>query len=196
MSDEQSTSAPPTPRKPRRWVWPLAAFLLFFVGVGIGTSGDTGGTGDAAAVDDLRGQLEEVTSERDSLAESADAGESDLAEREAALETRAGELDEREAALDERAGQLDQRETAITESEEAVAANTVSDGYWIVGTDMEPGTYRAVGVSSDCYWGIYTSGTNGSDILGNGLPGGGNPQVTVEEGQDFESQRCGEWTKQ
>lgn len=110
-------------------------------------------------------------------------------DREADLNGREAELDEREAALVE-------RETAVTEQEQTIAANTITDGVWTVGVDIDPGTYRAKAVSGTCYWEITASGSNGYDIVENDLPGGGNPTVTLSEGQDFTTQRCGEWRKQ
>jgi hypothetical protein len=106
------------------------------------------------------------------------------------------ELIEREAELDAREAVMDVRERALEGAEAEKAANTISDGAWTVGLDIEPGVYRATDVGSDCYWGIYKSGTNGDEIINNDIPGGGNPTVTLSEGQDFESRRCGEWTRQ
>ncbi|CEA09217.1 hypothetical protein BN1051_02584 [Arthrobacter saudimassiliensis] len=85
----------------------------------------------------------------------------------------------------------------MTGAEAQKAANTVSDGTWTVGRDIAPGTYRsAQPVAERCYWGIYRSGSNGSDIIANDIPGGGHPMVTLAEGQDFTSARCGKWEKQ
>lgn len=70
----------------------------------------------------------------------------------------------------------------------------IDDGTWTVGVDIVAGTYRAVGAGADCYWAILKSGTNGSDIVNNGL-GGGNLTVTLKVGQDFETKRCGTWNK-
>lgn len=76
------------------------------------------------------------------------------------------------------------------------AVPEIDDGVWTVGTDMPAGTYRTTeAVSSDCYWSITKTGTNGSDIVQNGIPGGGRPSVTLKKGQDFETQRCGTWRK-
>jgi hypothetical protein len=62
--------------------------------------------------------------------------------------------------------------------------------------DIEPGTYRtAEAVGSSCYWGISRSGSNGSDIIDNGIPGGGFPVVTLQAGQDFVNNRCGTFVK-
>lgn len=172
-----------TEKRPRRWLVPtIVGALSLFVGIGIGAaSGDS--TEPAADTEPEPTPTVTVT---------ADPSEDLLAE----IENREAALDTREEALDELRVELDDREAAITETEEQVAANTITDGVWVVGTDIEPGTYRAVDVSSDCYWGIYETGTNQSEIIDNGIPGGGNPQVTLSEGHDFESSRCGEWTRQ
>lgn len=72
---------------------------------------------------------------------------------------------------------------------------TIDDGTWTVGVDVPPGTYRVrLAASSDCYWAILRSGSNGEDIINNDI-GGGRPQVTLRRGQDFETSRCGTWTK-
>ncbi|MER7114393.1 hypothetical protein ABT332_07855 [Saccharomonospora azurea] len=106
-------------------------------------------------------------------------------------------LQQREAELDERSTELDAREAALQKEEQEVAANTIGEGVWTVGVDIEPGTYRATDVSSMCYWEIRQTGVTGFEgVINNGLPGGGNPSVTLSEGQDFQTNRCGEWTKQ
>jgi len=72
----------------------------------------------------------------------------------------------------------------------------ISGGTWSVGIDFPAGTYRVTAnVGSDCYWSITKTGTNGSEIIENGIPGGGRPTVTLKKGQDFETQRCGVWHK-
>jgi hypothetical protein len=35
-----------------------------------------------------------------------------------------------------------EREKVVAATEERIAANSVSDGIWTVGVDIEPGTYR------------------------------------------------------
>lgn len=70
---------------------------------------------------------------------------------------------------------------------------SASDGVWQVGTDIDPGTYKAgAPVGSDCYWAIM----NGDNIVQNDLPGGGYPQATVSVGQQLKIQDCGTWVKQ
>ncbi|MEG3615719.1 hypothetical protein [Isoptericola haloaureus] len=127
-------------------------------------------------------------------AEEAEAAHTELTE---ATEQRESELDERSAELDQREEDVAAREDAVTETEERIAANRISDGTWTVGDDVEPGTYRTThAVSGDCYWGIYRSGTNKRDIVANDIVDGGHPTVTLRDGQDFESSRCGSWDKQ
>jgi hypothetical protein len=71
----------------------------------------------------------------------------------------------------------------------------ITDGVWTVGVDVEPGTYRPVAdASGDCYWAVLVSGSNGGDIVANSI-GGGRPVVTLADGQDFETNRCGGWAK-
>jgi hypothetical protein len=86
----------------------------------------------------------------------------------------------------------------ITEAPKAPDGTTtvIKDGTWVVGSDIGTGTYKVTAaVTSRCYWEIDRSGTNGSDIIDNDIPGGGLPQVTLSVGQDFKSSNCGTWTK-
>jgi hypothetical protein len=73
-------------------------------------------------------------------------------------------------------------------------APSIADGTWTVGEDIPAGVYRTVGADSSCYWEIDKSGSNGDDIINNHV-GGGNLRVTLKKGQDFETERCGTWTK-
>ncbi|GGL80340.1 hypothetical protein [Glutamicibacter protophormiae] len=145
-----------------------------------------------------------VFAERDKLSSELNELKSGLAEREGELEQQGKDLDARSTKLDERDEKLAGAEAAVAAREKAVGKieveqeeNSVSDGIWTVGTDIKAGTYRAKeAVGSNCYWAVLKSGTNGDDIVNNGIPGGGRPTVTVRKGQDFESVRCGTWVKQ
>ncbi|WP_216216256.1 hypothetical protein [Amycolatopsis aidingensis] len=170
-------------KRVRRWPWVAGILAALFLGVGIG----------AAAV---APEPEIVTKEVEVPGEIPADELAALAERVAELNERDSSLALRADELDQRSAELDTRAAAISEAERAVAANTVGDGVWVVGVDVEPGTYRATDVGSDCYWKITASGSNGSDIVDNGIPGGGNPTITLAEGQDFQSARCGDWTRQ
>lgn len=66
----------------------------------------------------------------------------------------------------------------------------------MVGEDVAPGRYRTIDtVGADCYWKITKSGSNGSDIIENDIPGGGKPTVTLSKDQDFSTRDCGQWKK-
>jgi hypothetical protein len=73
--------------------------------------------------------------------------------------------------------------------------NAFGDGDFIVGTDIQPGTYRNDG-SSGCYWARLANFTHGLDaILANDNPQG-QAVVTISPGdKGFETSRCGKWTK-
>ena len=87
-------------------------------------------------------------------------------------------------------------ETVQTATAPAPAGTTIEDGTWTVGVDLKAGKYRVTAnVSSDCYWAIYKSGTNGENIIANDIPGGGRPTVTLKVGQDFNTSNCGTWKK-
>lgn len=135
---------------------------------------------------ELDGMKNKITAKE----EAADAKSAAAVKREADVKTA-------ETALKTREEAVKKREDTVTGAEKTQAANTVGDGTWVVGVDIEPGNYKAKGdVGSRCYWGIYASGTNGDDIIANDLPGGGLPSVTLAAGQDFKSARCGSWAKQ
>jgi hypothetical protein len=66
-----------------------------------------------------------------------------------------------------------------------------------VGEDVPAGTYRTVDVVSSegtCYW-MKAKDSEGSDIIANGVPTGGHPQVTLVKGQWFTTESCGTWVK-
>lgn len=83
----------------------------------------------------------------------------------------------------------------LTGKVETAKKNTIGDGVWQVGKDIDPGTYRATReVGSRCYWSITNPVTD--DIIQNDLPGGGFPEVTVSEGQQLKIANCSTFTKQ
>ncbi len=70
------------------------------------------------------------------------------------------------------------------------------DGTWLVGTDIEPGRYRATDGRS-CYW-ERLAGLSGSfsDIIANGNEDGASAVVDVAEtDRAFSTERCGRWTQ-
>jgi hypothetical protein len=127
----------------------------------------------------VRIELTETTNERDELAAAAE----DVAAREDAVTKKEAELDARE-------------EAEAKAAEDLKEETTLKDGYtYTVGETMKAGTYRANVTGGSCYWAIYVSGTNYGDIVENDLRTRGIITVTVSAGQDFRSERCGDWTK-
>ena len=185
----QATSAPA--KKRRRWVWPVAAGGAFLLGIGMGGAG--GGGADPTTTE----EYQEVLEQRDRALAAAEAAESRAQARIDAADSRQEQLAQRQSELDTREAAVAAREAAVTGAEQQAAANQVGDGIWTVGRDIEPGTYRTIDAVTDtCYWGIYRSGSNGADIIENDIVTGGFPTVTLTDGQDFNSNRCGTWARQ
>lgn len=179
----------PAPRKARRslpgWARLLAGAL---VGLGIGAAAGAGIS--LAASGSKIDRLDERLSSANERAREANT-------RADILETRASEASARAADLEQREAAVTAREEAVTVVEQQVAANSISEGVWTVGVDVEPGTYRvSEALTGYCYWAIYRSGTNGSDIVDNDGPTGGFPSVTLSAGQDFENDGCGTFVRQ
>lgn len=179
-----------------------AAVVLLASGTALGTV--LPDPKESTAYKSLAGEKSTVEIERDaalssyaSLKGKYDTLENGMASRESKVAAREAEVGKADAAVKTAEAAVKAREDAVTGAERAKAARTVGDGTWTVGTDIEPGMYRAAApVGTTCYWGIYRSGSNGSDIIENDIPGGGRPVVTLSAGQDFNSTRCGKWEKQ
>jgi hypothetical protein len=69
------------------------------------------------------------------------------------------------------------------------------DGIWLVGSDIQPGTYRNEN-GGQCYW-ARLSGTSGTfgDIIANGNSSGQVVVTISPSDKAFETQRCGTWVK-
>ncbi|WP_227008193.1 hypothetical protein [Pseudarthrobacter sp. AB1] len=204
FSEPEAQPAAAAPKRSRKkgTLLATAAVVLLAGGVAFGTVLPDPKTSEAyKALADEKGTVE---IERDAALSSYasvkgkyDSLQGGITARESKVSARETEVGKADAAVKTAEAAVKAREEAVTGAEKAKAANTVSDGTWTVGSDIEPGTYRAVAaVGSTCYWGIYRSGSNGGDIIENDIPGGGRPVVTLSPGQDFNSTRCGKWEKQ
>jgi TolA-binding protein len=136
-------------------------------------------------ITDLEDQIGSLESRVDEI----DERQVELDQRETALDTREQDLEDLQAELDERAKELDRTEEAIEE-------NTIpGDGIWVVGEEIDPGTYKAQGTGSGCYWARLGS-LDTSDILNNHF---GSAEVSVQihdSDAAFETSGCGSWMKQ
>ena len=179
-----------------RWTLPAVA-LLIGAGAGVGSTLALSDPTRSEEYQELRSDFEtsqdELSAARGAIGEAQQA----LLDAQAAAREATDEAEARSAELDQREADLAAREAAVTSEEERIAATSITEGIWTVGVDIEPGTYRtAEALTGYCYWGIYTSGTNGDDIIENDGPEGGFPTVTLSVGQDFENSGCGTFVKQ
>lgn len=186
----------PTPRRGRRWVLVSAVVVVLLGGaVYVGTIlPDPRNSQEYKSLQAdgvrLTGELNKAKTDYKTL-------EDGMKARETRVTAFGQELTKREEAVKTAEAAVKTREEAVTGAEKQKAANTVREGTWTVGVDIEPGTYRTdTEVSSSCYWGIYRTGSNGADIIDNDIVSGGRPTVTLSAGQDFKTTRCGAWTKQ
>jgi hypothetical protein len=80
-------------------------------------------------------------------------------------------------------------------SQITTSKTTFDDGMYIVGTDIQPGTYKSIGASG-CYYARLSgfTGTFDSIIANNNTDA---PAIITIAASDkgFESTRCGTWTK-
>lgn len=186
----------------RRWVphtvWAAVAAVAFVTGAGVGGAGDAGEAPTGAPTPEPAPTVT-VTAEPEVI--EVDPSEETLAEiedRETALDEREATLDEREEALDGRAAELDEREEALGAAELEVEEGTIpGSGLFLVGEDIEPGTYRGDGSGGTCYW-ARLSGTSGEfdDIITNGLPQGPTVVTIAESDVAFETTGCADWVRQ
>jgi hypothetical protein len=70
-----------------------------------------------------------------------------------------------------------------------------SDGVYVVGVDIQPGTWRSDGSGSSCYWERLRNFTGNDEIIDNYL--GSAPAVVTILTSDvgFSASRCGTWSK-
>jgi hypothetical protein len=190
----ETPSSAKAPKRPRpAWILPaaaLAAGLLVGGAVGAGVTAAVSDPTASAEYQELESQL---ATARDSAGIAVNRAET----AEAAAASARADAAEREAALKQREADVAAREAAVNATEQQIVANSITEGIWTVGVDIEPGTYRtAEALTGYCYWAIYRSGTNGDDIIENDGPEGGYPTVTLSVGQDFENSGCGTFVKQ
>lgn len=80
-------------------------------------------------------------------------------------------------------------------SQITTSKTTFGDGMYIVGTDIQPGTYRNT-TSSGCYYARLSGFSNtDSDIIANNLTDASAIVTISASDKGFESTRCGTWTK-
>jgi hypothetical protein len=159
------------PSRRRAWLTHGAtAFVALVIGAGIGGDGDSGGTDGSAA------PAPTVTVTKTAAA--PDGGEP------------------------EPAVTVTKKVTVTPKPARKPGAATAveGDGQYLVGEDMQAGTYKTAGpdrsgLIDNCYWARTkdASGEFGAIIANDNLQGQG--RVTVNKGEYFETNGCQEWTK-
>ena len=182
---EQDPAASPT--TPKRWRWITAVVVAVVVGAALGT-----------AV--VKATERDVLAERTTALEQREAEvaqrDTDTARREDDLSLRSDGLDTRQAELDKISADLGRREQALLPKEQVAARSKITkDGIYLVGKDIEPGTYLTSG-GSGCYW-QRSSGTSGDfdDILANGNESGQAIVTIAASDVAFTTKRCGSWQR-
>jgi hypothetical protein len=195
---------PPVEPRPKRFGW-LSGRLAGALAIGLLVGGGLGAAIVAASSDPtqseeytaLEGELDAAQQQISASEREAQVAAADARRIQGEVARRQVELDQREQGLTAQEAAVTAREAAVTAVEQQIAANSIGEGTWTVGRDVAPGTYRtAEAVTGQCYWGIYRSGTNGSDIIDNDIVNGGFPSVQLSEGQDFKNNGCGTFVKQ
>jgi hypothetical protein len=95
------------------------------------------------------------------------------------------------AFVSQRCGQWTKTSASLTS---AGPVTGFDDGTYVVGTDVQAGTYKAT-PSGECYWARLRSTANESDIIANHLASGPTTVTISADDGAFLTQRCGRWTK-
>ena len=176
----ESRAEPEPDHKRRTWLTATVVGLLaFFLGMGIGGSGNT----PEPAV------IEDATATSGATVEELDRREADLESREGDLRTKQEDLDQREQDLESRERDL--------EASPATGTGTIENGVFEVGAEVEPGTYSSEGPDDPdlpCRYRV-SSDEDGLDIISSEVSDGPGT-VTLEVGQYFRSEYCQIWTPQ
>lgn len=138
----------------RTWVIGLTAVVLGVVlGAAVAGSGPTISPEARKQIDAARAAQHKALAERDQARGAQQQAESERDQARDELNAAQGDLTTRKAALDKRKSDLDVREKKITDAEKAAKANSFGgDGIYLVGTDIQPGTYKAgPSPSGNCY---------------------------------------------
>lgn len=132
-------------------------------------------------IDDYNSLVDQYNAAIDTVTEAKNL-KSDVKKLQSKRDDLQKQVNNEKAQLQSLTGQVDQAKK-----------NSVSDGVWQVGTDIDAGTYRATSeVGHDCFWSVSV----GDDILQLDMPTGGYPQVSVSDGQQLKLQNCGTFAKQ
>lgn len=167
----------------RRRTWLVATFvglLTFFLGMGIGGSGNNA----------EQPVVEEATASSGATAEDLDQREEDLKTRESDVTAKQNDLDQREQ-------DLDSRENALGDGSSGTDGDDIENGVYEVGVDVQPGRYASDGPEDSdlpCTYRV-SNDEDGQDIITSEVSEGPGT-VTLAAGQFFRSEYCEKWELQ
>lgn len=164
----------------------IAAALAFFIGVGVGIAGSPS-----------QAELDKAKQDAaDAGTKAKEEADRQIASSEDQLDKERDQLEERSDALDTRSRSINRRERKVTRVEAAVKANSFDGtGTFVVGTDIQPGTYRAP-ATPGCYWERLSSTSGDFDALIANDNADGPVVVTIAESDAaFSANDCGTFTK-
>lgn len=82
--------------------------------------------------------------------------------------------------------------TPLDSYDGTLATEVPGDGIWLVGEDVEPGTYQAEGHE----WCLWSRISGWTPDISSVIKGGASKKATIEEGDlGFVTEGCGAWTK-
>ncbi len=188
----QPKSGPAWYRK--HWVQLVAVGL---VGLGIGGASGSGSASDAdARATAAQSQVASAQDEAQAANARAQAAEvqasvagGKAADAKAAAEAK---LKAQQVVLDQRSAALDDREKKISGAEVTAKANTFAgDGVYIVGQDIQPGTYKSSG-GELCYWARHNKA---NEILDNHAAASATVVVVLPSDFSLEVKGCADYIK-
>ncbi|MFN6544476.1 hypothetical protein [Mycolicibacterium nivoides] len=106
-------------------------------------------------------------------------------------------LDQRSAQIDQREASVAARESQVSQAEHLAKMNTIpsGDGLYLVGSEIQPGTYRTAGAEG-CYYAALRGLSGGnSDIRTNQNTDGPAVVEILSSDVGFQVKRCAEWRR-
>lgn len=182
-----------------RWLLAVTALILgLFIVIGVEAATISEANDRATAAQNelttAQSDLSAARSEAKAATDVLSAAQSDAKTAKDALSAAQAGLAARKTTLDAAAAAVAAREAKVGAAEKAAQANTFAgDGTYLVGTDVQPGTYKA-DASPGCYWARLKS-LDTSDIIDNQNPDGPVVLQILSTDKAVEVARCAEFHK-
>lgn len=182
-----------------RWLLAVTALILgLFIVIGVEAAAISEANARATAAQNelttAQSDLSAARSEAKAATDVLSAAQSEAKTAKDALSAAQAGLAARKTTLDAAAAAVAAREVKVGAAEKAAQANTFAgDGTYLVGTDVQAGTYKA-DASPGCYWARLKS-LDTSDIIDNQNPDGPVVLQILSTDKAVEVARCAEFHK-